>query len=117
MSANVLHVSPNGPPIQSAADALELIYADGADEAEWIAVPVVRLAPTFFDLRSGLAGEVVQKFANYRVGLVIVGDVTEHVAASSALRGFVRESNRGRQVWFVSDEAELRTRLGADNAR
>ncbi|MGL1447015.1 DUF4180 domain-containing protein, partial [Vibrio parahaemolyticus] len=48
-----------------------------------------RLAPSFFDLHSGLAGEVVQKFANYRVGLVVVGDVTEHLAASAAFRDFV----------------------------
>ena len=48
---------------------------------------VARLDPAFFELRS-------------------------HVAASQALDAFVRESNRGRHVWFVSDEAELRTRLG-----
>jgi Domain of unknown function (DUF4180) len=102
MSEKVWQVPPDGPPIESGADALGLIYAYGADDADWIAVPVARLAPAFFDLRSGLAGEVVQKFANYRVGLVVVGDVAEYVAASPALGDFVYESNRGRQVWFVS---------------
>lgn len=113
MCANVFHVPPDGAAIRSGADALGLIYADGAERSDWIAVPVTRLDPGFFDLRSGLAGEVVQKFANYRVGLVVVGDVADHVAASPALGEFVRESNRGRQVWFVSDAAELRSRLGA----
>ena len=37
--------------------------------------------------------------------------VTGFVAASSALRDFVYESNRGRQVWFVTDRAELKQRL------
>lgn len=55
----------------------------------------------------------MQKFANYRVGLAVVGDVSAHVEASEALRDFVRESNRGQQVWFVADDAELETRLAA----
>lgn len=112
MSATVFRVPADGPPIGSTADAMGLLYADGADEATWIAVPVARLDPAFFDLRSGLAGEVVQTFANYRVGLALVGDVSEHVEGSRALGDFVRESNRGRQLWFVTDEAELRARLG-----
>ena len=31
-----------------------------------------QLGPDFFDLRTGLAGEVLQKFTNYRVRLAIV---------------------------------------------
>ncbi len=111
MSASVFHVPADGPAIGSTGDALGLLYGDGAEEADCIAVPVARLDPAFFDLRSGLAGEVVQTFANDRVGLALVGDVTEHVAGSRALGDFVRESNR-RQLWFVTDEAELRARLG-----
>lgn len=117
MSAKVVHVSPDGPAIRGSADALGVIYADGAEDAEWIVVPVVRLDPAFFDLRSGLAGDLLQTFANYRVGLVVVGDVTDHVSASPALADFIRESNRGRQVWFVPDEVELRNRLGTSPAR
>jgi hypothetical protein len=30
------------------------------------------LAPEFFDLRSGLAGELIQKFVNYRIRAAIV---------------------------------------------
>ena len=63
-------------------------------------------------LRSGVAGELVQTCANYKIRLALVGDISDHIAASQALDAFVRESNRGRHVWFVSDEAELRTRLG-----
>ena len=74
-------------------------------------MPVSRIAPEFFALRTGVAGAVVQKFVNYRLRLVVVGDVSEHVAASTALRDFVRESNRGGQPWFVADEAELAARL------
>ena len=91
---------------------MELTYSDAADGAGWIAVPVERLDAAFFDLRSGLAGEIAQTCANYRIGLALVGDISGHVAASAALGAFVRESNRGRNVWFVADEAELESRLG-----
>ena len=53
----------------------------------------------------------MQKFANYGLRLAVVGDIAEPLGASAALRDFVRESNRGRQVWFVADGDELAQRL------
>jgi hypothetical protein len=44
--------------------------------------------------------------------VAIVGDISTHLEASSALRDFVFESNRGEHVWFVTDLAELEKRLG-----
>lgn len=99
-----------GPPIRY-AEALDLIgEALGAD-ALWVAVPAARLGEDFFRLPTGVAGEVVQKFVNYRRRLAVVGDISPQVAASDALRDFVRESNRGAHVWFVRDLAELEARL------
>ncbi len=96
-----------------AVDAHALIGAAWGQEAEWIAVSVARLPAGFFELRSGVAGELLQKLANHRLKLAVLGDVSEHVAASDAFRDFVREANRGQQVWFVADEAELRLKLSA----
>ena len=107
----VFHVPAAGPPLRSGGDVLGLIHGDGAADAEWIAVPVARLDPAFFDLRSGLAGDIVQTFVNYRIGLAVVGHIAEHLGGSTALRDFVREANRGRQVWFVDDDDELSARL------
>ena len=107
----VRHIPADGPPLISGADALRLIYDEGAGEADWIAVPAARLDPAFFTLSSGIAGEFVQKFANYGQRLAVVGDISGPLGESAALRDFVRESNRGRQVWFVADAAELERRL------
>ncbi|WP_293915105.1 DUF4180 domain-containing protein [Deinococcus sp.] len=74
-------------------------------------MPVQRLDPTFFGPRSGQLGELTQKFVNYRVRLVILGDLSGYTASSTALRDFISESNRGQAVWFVNDLAELETRL------
>src|SRR5215212_9731792 len=91
----VLVVDRAGAPIASTQDALDLI-GSAFGQAEIVAVPAERLDARFFELRSGLAGEIMQKFVNYRVRLVIVGDISEHVGASTALRDLVRESNRRR---------------------
>jgi hypothetical protein len=107
----VFHVDADGPAVRTGGDALGLIYHERAQRADWIAVPVRRLDPAFFDLRSGVAGELVQKFVNYRRRLAVVGDIGAYLGVSKAFYDFVRESNRGRQVWFVADEAELYARL------
>lgn len=61
--------------------------------------------PEFYDLRTGVAGEILQKFSNYRMQLAILGDFSH--LASKSWRDFIRESNRGRNVSFQStiDEA------------
>ncbi|MFC6015721.1 DUF4180 domain-containing protein [Plantactinospora solaniradicis] len=107
----VLVCGDEGAPIGGTQDALDVI-GSAFSRADIVAVPVGRLDERFFALRTGLAGEIMQKFVNYRIRLVVVGDISGHVAASTALRDLVFESNRGSQVWFVDDLGELDTRLG-----
>jgi hypothetical protein len=107
----VLHLSEQGAPLSSAQDAVDVIGSTWGTGAEVVAVPVGRLDPAFFDLRSGVAGELAQKFVNYQLRLAVVGDISEQVSASDALRDLVRESNRGRHLWFVAGPDELAQRL------
>ena len=100
----------DGPPVGGVQDALDLIGA-AFGRSDVVALPAARLDARFFTLSTGLAGEIMQKFVNYRIRLAIVGDISEHLAASSALRALVHESNRGRQIWFVADLAELDSHL------
>lgn len=57
------------------------------------------LHPDFFDLKTGLAGEVMQKFSNYRVRLAIVGDFAKY--KSQSLQDFIFESNKSKRVFFT----------------
>jgi hypothetical protein len=59
------------------------------------------LDPAFFELRTGLAGEILQKVSNYRKRLAILGDFAS--TPSKALRDFIYESNRTGQVVFAAD--------------
>jgi hypothetical protein len=63
----------------------------------------------FFDLRTGIAGEFLQKISNYRMRLSIVGDFSE--LKSRSLADFIRESNRTGIVTFVSSGDEALARL------
>jgi hypothetical protein len=81
--------------------------------ASMVAVPVERLEPAFWDLRSGVAGDVLQVSATYRIRFAIVGEVPEPAAYSNAFAALVRESNAGTQHWFVPSLDALRVRLEA----
>lgn len=110
--SGIIHLPLDGPPLAVGQDALDAIGAAWGSDASTIVVPMERLDTRFFDLRTGVLGELTQTFVNYRIRLVVLGDVTAHTEASEALRDYVRETNAGDQVWFVADEAELATRLG-----
>lgn len=103
--------APHGPPLGSEQDALDLIGAGYEHQAEIVVIPVERLAPDFFRLRTGVLGAFVQKLQNYRHRLAIVGDISDQIVQSNALRDFVYESNKGGSVLFVADRAELEARL------
>ena len=109
----VQYLDSEGPAISSPEETSDLIGNAWVDKVGIIAIPLSRLDPAFFDLRSGKAGELTQKLVNYQLRLAIVGDVSEFEAASDAFRDWVWESNRGTHVWFVPDEAALEARLAA----
>jgi hypothetical protein len=67
------------------------------------------LHPDFFELRTGLAGEILQKVVNYACRLGIVGDFSKY--SSKALRDFIYESNKGNVVVFTSSVDEALNRL------
>jgi len=85
-------------PIRDSGDFLDVL-ATGASET--LVLQDVHLAPAFFDLKSGVLGEVLQKVSNYRARLVILGDFSD--IESTALRQFIGESNRGGRVVFADD--------------
>ncbi|MEO7019629.1 MAG: DUF4180 domain-containing protein [Ktedonobacteraceae bacterium] len=107
----VLVCAPNGQKLKSERDALDLIGEAMQDSAELILLPVERLDDDFFQLKTRLAGQIIQKCVTYKRRLVILGDISQHIAQSRALRDFVYESNRGNHVWFITDLQELSERL------
>lgn len=103
-----------GPPLKDENDVSLFIAPAFEHDAGMIALSVNRLDAAFFQLRSGIAGAVLQKFINYRLRVALRGDdITSWQGQSNALQDFVREANRSEQVWFLPSLAELEQRLGA----
>ncbi len=98
--------------IASADDALDLM-ATVAHEYGCGAVVINKeaISELFFDLKTGLAGEVLLKFTNYRFKAAIVGDFDSY--PSPSLRAFISESNRGDQFFFLSTEEKAIARFHA----
>lgn len=112
----VLMCDPSGPVVATEQDALDLIGAALLD-AEIVAVPVSRLDGEFFSLSTRVAGDIMQKFVNYKVRLAVVGDISHHLEASDALRALVHESNTASHIWFVPDIEALDARLKVTGAK
>jgi hypothetical protein len=109
--AQVLACDVEGPLLDGERAAGDFISAAWSVDAHWLAIPLARLGPGFLDLSTRLAGEAIQKFTNYRLSVVFIGDITPWTQASQSLAAFVTESNRGSTVWFVRDASEFEARL------
>jgi hypothetical protein len=83
-------------------------YETGTDR---IVLDKAAICEEFFDLKTKLAGEILQKFTNYQVKLAIVGDFSGYT--SKSLKDFIYESNHGRKVFFLSTEEEAVAKLAS----
>jgi hypothetical protein len=107
----VLKCDGAGPKVGCARDASDLVNEAFNAQARVIALPVERLSEDFFTLSTRVAGDVVQKIVQYGVKLAVVGDIERYLKRSAPLRDWVRESNRGKDLWFVEDFVALDKRL------
>ncbi|USF29479.1 DUF4180 domain-containing protein [Clostridium sp. MD294] len=67
------------------------------------------ISEDFFQLSTGLAGEVFQKLINYHIKLAIVGDFSMYT--SKALKDFIYESNKGKAFFFVETQQQAIEKL------
>lgn len=105
----IAEVVSDGVAINTTQDALDLIANAWYQGASHVILHENSLRPAFFDLKTGMAGEILQKFTNYHMGLVIIGDFDKF--ESESLKAFIIECNRGRQIAFVSDKDAALTKI------
>jgi hypothetical protein len=98
-------------PLRGTQDVLDLIGTFYPEHLAALILHEENLAPEFFQLRSGLAGEVLQKFVTYQVKVAIVGNFQKY--ASKALADFIYECNKGSQIFFVPTREEALERLAS----
>jgi hypothetical protein len=121
----LLHTAANQTIVEFSADSLLLQNEQDTifimeelfpSRARKIILHRENIHPDFFQLRTGLAGAILQKFVNYHIQVAIVGDFT--TITSDALKAFMYESNRGGQIYFVENvetALQILSKLRGDN--
>ena len=106
---NIAEVMGEGVLLRSGQDVLDLLAHLYGSEARRILLREEQFDPAFFDLRTGVAGDITQKFVNYHLKVAIVGDFEKY--SSKALADFIREANQGKQLFFTASVSEALARL------
>jgi hypothetical protein len=94
--------------ISQAQDILDIIGDMVSYDCNRIIIREKNLHHDFFQLKTGLAGDILQKFSNYKVKLAIIGDFSKY--ESRSLIDFIGECNKGNMISFLDtmDEAMMR---------
>ncbi|WP_379142977.1 DUF4180 domain-containing protein [Paenibacillus sp. sgz500992] len=93
--------------VQSALDFIATIRYE--TDCDRIVLNQSNVSDSFFDLKTRLAGEVLQKFINYQVKLALVGDFS--IYTSQSLKDFIYECNRGNDFLFMPTEQQAIVKL------
>ena len=92
--------------IEDGTNLLGDLYYQGFDK---VIIHEKNIAPPFFDLKTRIAGEILQKFSNYKVKLAIIGDFKAY--QSKSLHDFIYESNKMSLVNFLASTEEALKKL------
>lgn len=103
---SIVELSADNITLRTTQQFLQMIMDSGA---ETVIIHKRNIDESFFELKSGLAGEMLQKVVNYRLRLAIVGDFS--VYDSKSLKAFIYEHNKSNTIVFVSSLQEALKRL------
>ncbi|EDM38935.1 hypothetical protein PBAL39_22720 [Pedobacter sp. BAL39] len=98
-NTRIAEVTSDHVLISSAEEGLQLLVDLYYQDFDKIVLYEQQISPEFFNLKSGMAGELLQKFSNFRVKLAIVGDFEKY--SGKSMGDFIYESNQGRMVNFL----------------
>lgn len=97
--------------VQSALDLMATVqYETGSHR---IVMNQSVFSEAFFDLKTRLAGEILQKYINYHVNVAIIGDFS--VYPSQSLQDFIYECNKGNDFFFLPSKQQGIERLSRLN--
>jgi hypothetical protein len=82
---------------QSALDLMATVKYDTGSHK--MIIDKKNICEEFFRLSSGIAGEILQKFVNYRTMLAVIGDFS--VYTSKPLHDFIYECRKGNSIFFT----------------
>ncbi len=100
----IVVVTSAEPPIATGQDAIRLIEACIEHNAGRLIVYAEALSEDFFNLRTGLAGEILQKFVNFSLRTALV--VADGSLIKGRMKDLLAESHRGNTLRVFASQAE-----------
>jgi len=99
-----LYTQPGEERIHTQSDLLGLLARCSEEGTSLLVLSAGSLAPDFFDLSSGLAGDFFLKLSTYRVKTAVVLDPDTRL--SSRFGDLIAECNRGKEIHFCRSLSE-----------
>jgi hypothetical protein len=93
---DVVEIIDNNIIIKEADDVFQLF---SIKNCSIIILKKKNIINKFFDLSTGIAGEILQKFSNYNKKMAIIGNFKN--IENKSLNDFIYESNKTKQIVFV----------------
>ncbi|MED2038743.1 DUF4180 domain-containing protein [Bacillus wiedmannii] len=93
--------------VQSALDTMATVQYEV--DAKHIIIHKSLISEDFFDLKTRLAGDILQKFINYKVKIAIVGDFSMYT--SKSFKDFIYECNKGKDIFYLATEQQAIEKL------
>lgn len=93
--------------VQTALDLMATVQYEV--DAKHIIIDKSLITESFFDLKTRLAGDILQKFINYRVKVAIIGDFSMYT--SKSFKDFIYECNKGKDIFYLATEQQAIEKL------
>lgn len=110
----VIAVVVSEEPVITDANSAREIIAQVSNEFDTNRIVIGRDAidAGFYELPTGLAGDILQQFMDYDTKLAIYGDFD--IYGSNALAEFIREANEGDHLFFAESREAAIVRLARE---
>ncbi len=104
-NVNIAVITSDDVIINNAQEALDLMATIRYDyDCDKLIINKKNITEDFFELKNGIAGEIMQKYTTYEMALAIVGDFEQY--NSKSLKSLIYESNKANKIIFKSTETE-----------
>ena len=96
----IAEITSDNIVLQTVEDAVDLIGNMSYQGFDKLIIHEENMISDFFELKNKIAGNILQKFSQYSMPLAIIGDFEKY--ESKSLNDFIFESNKGKQINFVT---------------
>jgi hypothetical protein len=107
----IAEIQSEGVTIKDTDDALDQMAESRYLDAGKMIIYENQISPAFFDLKTRFAGEILQKFSNYRMQVAIIGDFSKYT--SKSFQDFIRECNKGNRIFFLESRKAALSKLAS----